>query len=249
MVQRELRNYEVSIWSLQDDFITVLKYSDIEHKGQTQDGELISNVDGTQELSFKIPMYLFRDGQKIENPVWYNYTSGIIVANMRKIKVIINKMTEDEENYEFIITNVNESHEDGKLYCNVQCEGLAFHELGKTGYKISLNAEDFYADDLDYFENGEWTDMYKRMAEEATVEGYHEIAAKFKGVAKVEEKHEERYRTLLKNIEEGKVFTKDGETVWKCRNCGHIHVGKSAPAICPVCAHPQAYFEVRSTNY
>ena len=98
-------------------------------------------------------------------------------------------------------------------------------------------------------ENGEWTQMYKRMAEEARAEGYHQIAAQFEGVAKIEKDHEERYRALAKNLEENKVFTKDGEYVWICRNCGHVHVGKTAPKVCPVCAHPQSYFEIKATNY
>ena len=92
-------------------------------------------------------------------------------------------------------------------------------------------------------ENEEWTEMYKKMAEEARAEGYNAIAAKFEGVAKIEKAHEERYRAILKDLEEGKVFEKEGEVFWKCRNCGHIHVGKKAPMVCPVCNHPQAYFE------
>lgn len=98
-------------------------------------------------------------------------------------------------------------------------------------------------------ENYEWTDMYERMAREAREEGFDEIAAKMEGVARIEREHEERYRKLLKNIEDRKVFSKDGEAVWQCSNCGHIVVGKEAPAVCPVCAHPQAYFQVRAENY
>ncbi len=98
-------------------------------------------------------------------------------------------------------------------------------------------------------ENEEWTAMYKRMAKEAREEGYDQIAAQFEGVAKIEKSHEERYRALAKNLEENKVFTKNGEKVWICRNCGHVHVGKSAPKVCPVCAHPQSYFEVKADNY
>ena len=99
-------------------------------------------------------------------------------------------------------------------------------------------------------ENEEWTDMYKRMAEEAKAEGFNELAEKFLLVAGVEEKHEERYRRILENLKAGKTFEGDDEnTVWKCRNCGAIVVGKEAPEICPVCAHPQAYFERRAENY
>ena len=98
-------------------------------------------------------------------------------------------------------------------------------------------------------EHEEWTDMYKRMAEEAKEEGFDRIARLFEGVAKIEKEHEERYRKLLAALDEGKVFVKDDIVVWKCRNCGHIHVGKFAPKVCPVCNHPQSFFELRAVNY
>jgi len=98
-------------------------------------------------------------------------------------------------------------------------------------------------------ENYEWTDMYKRMAEEAREEGFKDIAALFESVGKIEKTHEERYLKLLKNIEDGTVFSKNEKTVWICRNCGHIVDSKNAPEKCPVCDHPQAYFELRVINY
>ena len=98
-------------------------------------------------------------------------------------------------------------------------------------------------------ENYEWTDMYAGFAKEAREEGFHEIAALFEGVAKIEKEHEERYLKLLENIKEGVVFSKDGDAIWKCRNCGHIVIGKQAPEMCPVCSHPKAYFEVKAENY
>ena len=97
-------------------------------------------------------------------------------------------------------------------------------------------------------ENEEWTDMYVRFANEAKEEGFDDIAARFAGVGAIEKEHEKRYLALLKDLEEGKVFKKDGVVIWKCRNCGHIHVGTEAPQVCPVCAHPQAYLEVVSEN-
>lgn len=151
MTQQEVRSYEVSVWTLQDDFITVLKPANIEFKGQIQDGSLELNVDGTQEFSFTIPMYLNVDGIKKENPIWYDYRDGVLLVNMRKIKVILNKGTEDEEVFEYIITKVTERHEKDELYCDVECEGLAFSELGKQGYKISLVSDDFYDEDLKWF--------------------------------------------------------------------------------------------------
>lgn len=98
-------------------------------------------------------------------------------------------------------------------------------------------------------ENYEWTDMYAKMAAEAREEGFDQIADQFEMVGAIEKEHEERYRKLLKNVEEGTVFSKDGDCIWQCSNCGHIVVGKKAPEICPVCAHPKAYFQVRAENY
>ena len=98
-------------------------------------------------------------------------------------------------------------------------------------------------------ENFEWTDMYKRMAEEAREEGFDEIADKFEGVAAIEKEHEERYRKLLDNIKKERVFSKDNDVIWQCSNCGHIVIGKKAPEECPVCNHAQAYFQVKAQNY
>ena len=118
-----------------------------------------------------------------------------------------------------------------------------FKELGELGDTIqNLNTA---ADG----ENFEWTDMYENFAKVAREEGFLELAKKFEGVALIEKAHEERYRTLLKNVETKQVFEKSSVTIWECRNCGHIVVGINAPEICPVCAHPQSYFEVRKENY
>ena len=98
-------------------------------------------------------------------------------------------------------------------------------------------------------ENYEWTDMYDRMAKEADEEGFTEIAAKFRGIGAIEKEHEARFRRLLENVENGEVFKRGSITIWKCRNCGHIVVGTEAPKVCPVCNHPQSYFEVKAENY
>ncbi len=98
-------------------------------------------------------------------------------------------------------------------------------------------------------ENYEWTDMYARFAEEARAEGFTKIAALFDMVGKIEKEHEDRYRKLLANVEGELVFSRDGDMVWECSNCGHIVIGKKAPAMCPVCKHPQAYFQIRANNY
>ena len=98
-------------------------------------------------------------------------------------------------------------------------------------------------------ENYEWTDMYDGFAKTAREEGFDRIAYLFEGVAKIEKEHEERYRKLIENIEGGLVFSRDGDKIWKCRNCGHIVIGKEAPNVCPICAHPQSYFEIKAENY
>ena len=116
----------------------------------------------------------------------------------------------------------------------------ALGELGDTAENLLHAAEG---------ENAEWTDMYERMAKDAEEEGFTELAAQFRGVAAIEKLHEERYRALLKNVETMEVFKKSGVTMWECRNCGHVVVGLEAPEVCPVCNHPQAYFEVRKENY
>ena len=98
-------------------------------------------------------------------------------------------------------------------------------------------------------ENYEWTDMYDTFAKEAREEGFDKLARLFEGVAKIEKEHEERYRKLIANIKEDRVFKKEESVVWVCRNCGHVHVGKIAPKVCPVCNHPESYFELKSNNY
>ena len=117
---------------------------------------------------------------------------------------------------------------------------LATGGIGSTMENLKAAAEG---------ENDEWTDMYPEFAKVAKEEGFTKIAYLFEDVAKIEKEHEERYRALLANVEGGKVFTKDGDVVWQCANCGHIHVGKVAPGVCPVCDHPQAYFQVLAKNY
>ena len=116
-----------------------------------------------------------------------------------------------------------------------------------NGGEISSTAENLLA--AAEGENYEWTDMYDQFAKEAHEEGFEEIAKLFEGVAAIEKEHEERYRKLLANVKGDLVFSKEGDAVWQCSNCGHIVVGKKAPEVCPICAHPQAYFQVRAENY
>ena len=161
MSTRKTRDYEVSLWSLQDSFIAVLKQYGLEYKGQIENGKLQSRDDGTQTFSFTIPMYYIKEGKRIKNPAWYSVKSGTLLVNMRKIKVIFNKDNADRKIYEFLIVKVKERHDNNNsLYCDIQCEGLAFHELGKIGYKISLSPDDFYADDSQWSSTGIWYDGY-----------------------------------------------------------------------------------------
>ena len=138
------RSYEVSIWTLQDEFITVLKPLDVENIGQLENKDLeLKTDDGLNQYSCSIPMYIYDGANRIENPIWYNTLNGNIVSNLRKIKIILNKGEESEEVYEFLIIKVEERHDKDQLYCDITCEDLAFHELGKQGYKISLSTDVF----------------------------------------------------------------------------------------------------------
>ena len=116
-----------------------------------------------------------------------------------------------------------------------------------NGGKVSDTATNL--EDAANGENFEWTDMYDRMAKEAEEEGFPEIAEKFRAVGEIEKHHEERYRKLLQNINDKVVFSRDGDVIWQCANCGHIVIGKNAPEICPVCDHPQSYFQIKAENY
>lgn len=125
-------------------------------------------------------------------------------------------------------------------------------EHAKMWYKLLHGGIGTTAENLQHAaegENYEWTDMYATFAKEAREEGFEEIAKLFDQVAAVEKEHEERYRKLIENVENGLVFSRDGDTIWQCLNCGHICIGKQAPKVCPVCAHPQAYFQIKPENY
>ena len=143
-----------------------------------------------------------------------------------------------KEGYQQISAIFEETANNEKEHAKMWFKALG--ELSDTAQNLLHAAEG---------ENYEWTDMYDRFAKEAEEEGFAELAAKFRLVAKIEKTHEERYRKLLNNVEMKAVFEKSEETMWECRNCGHLVMGKKAPQLCPVCAHPQSYFEVRKENY
>ena len=143
-----------------------------------------------------------------------------------------------KEGYEQIAEIFTKTADNEKEHAKLWFKALG--ELGKTAENLAAAAAS---------ENYEWTDMYKQFAEEADEEGFHELAEQFRGVALIERSHEERYRKLLNNVEMQSVFAKSEEKMWECRNCGHLVMGKNAPVVCPVCKHPQSYFEVRKENY
>ncbi|MBR6522501.1 MAG: rubrerythrin family protein [Oscillospiraceae bacterium] len=143
-----------------------------------------------------------------------------------------------KEGYEQISAFFTETAENEKEHAKLWFKQLGL--LGNTADNLKAAAEG---------ENYEWTEMYKEFAEVAREEGFDDIAALFDGVAAVEKHHEERYLALLANVEEKKVFARDAEMIWICRNCGHIHVGNEAPVVCPTCAHPQAYFQLYVKAY
>ncbi len=143
-----------------------------------------------------------------------------------------------KEGFEQIASIFEETANNEKEHAKMWFKALG--ELGSTAENLKAAAAG---------ENYEWTDMYERFAKDAEEEGFTKLAFQFREVGKIERAHEERYLALLKNIEMQKVFEKSEETMWECRNCGHLVIGKKAPLVCPVCAHPQSYFEVRKANY
>ena len=145
-----------------------------------------------------------------------------------------------KEGYEQIAAIFTETADNEKEHAKMWFKLLQGGEVKSTKENLLMAAEG---------ENYEWTDMYAEFAKTAKEEGFDHIAFLFDEVGKIEKEHEERYRKLLNNLEQGKVFVKEEPKLWICRNCGHIHYGEEAPKVCPVCAHPQSYFEVRKENY
>lgn len=173
-------------------------------------------------------------GTKTEKNLWEAFAGESQARNKYTYFASVAKKAGFEQIAALFLQTAENEKEHAKLWFK------ALGELGDTAENLLHAAEG---------ENAEWTDMYDRMAREADEEGFHDLAEQFRGVAAIEKAHEERYRALLKNVETKAVFEKSGVTVWECRNCGHIVVGTTAPKICPVCKHPQAYFEVRKENY
>ena len=173
-------------------------------------------------------------GTKTEKNLWEAFAGESQARNKYTYFASVAKKAGYEQIAALFLHTAENEKEHAKLWFK------ALGELGDTAENLLHAAEG---------ENAEWTDMYERMAREADAEGFHELAEQFRGVAAIEKTHEERYRKLLNNVKAMEVFAKSGVTIWECRNCGHIVVGTTAPEVCPVCKHPQAYFEVRAENY
>ena len=173
-------------------------------------------------------------GTKTEQNLWEAFAGESMARNKYTYFASVAKKAGYEQIAALFLKTADNEKEHAKLWFK------ALGGVGTTEENLLHAAEG---------ENAEWTDMYDRMAKEAEEEGFPELAAQFRGVAAIEKEHEERYRKLLHNVEAMEVFKKSGVTMWECRNCGHIVVGTEAPQVCPVCKHPQAYFEVREQNY
>ena len=145
-----------------------------------------------------------------------------------------------KDGYEQIAAIFEETANNEKEHAKIWFKLLNGGEISDTMHNLEAAAEG---------ENYEWTDMYKEFAEVAREEGFTKIAVLFEGVAKIEKEHEERYRKLLKNINDEVVFSSDNDTIWICRNCGHVVIGKKAPEVCPICGHPKSFFELKAENY
>ena len=173
-------------------------------------------------------------GTKTEKNFWEAFAGESQARNKYTYFASVAKKAGYEQIAALFLQTAENEKEHAKLWFK------ALGELGDTPTNLLHAAEG---------ENAEWTDMYERMAREAEEEGFTELAAQFRGVGAIEKMHEERYRALLHNVEAMEVFKKSGVTMWECRNCGHVVVGLEAPEVCPVCNHPQAFFEVRKENY
>ncbi len=173
-------------------------------------------------------------GTKTEKNLWEAFAGESQARNKYTYFASVAKKAGYEQIAEFFLKTADNEKEHAKLWFK------ALGELGTTEQNLLSAANG---------EHEEWTDMYERMACDAEAEGFDLLAKQFRDVAKIEKEHEERYRALLANVEGGLVFSKPEETVWECRNCGHVHVGNEAPKVCPVCFHAQAYFELRKKNY
>ena len=208
-------------WDLPSDFICPICKHGAKDFSKIQD-----ETEGEKTMNIK--------GSKTEK----NLAAAFAGESQARNKYTYFASVAKKEGFEQIAAIFEETANNEKEHAKLWFKAL--DELGDTAANLLHAAEG---------ENYEWTDMYEGFAKDAEEEGFTALAAQFRMVAKIERSHEERYRALLKNVEMQKVFEKSEETMWECRNCGHLVMGKNAPQVCPVCAHPQSFFEVRKENY
>ena len=175
-------------------------------------------------------------GTKTEKNLWEAFAGESQARNKYTFFASVAK----KEGYEQLAAIFEETAANEKEHAKMWFKYLEGGAIQDTEKNLQAAAEG---------EHDEWTEMYPRMAKEAREEGFEEIAIKFEMVAEIEKHHEERYRKLLKNVQDKLVFSRDGDCIWQCANCGHICVGKQAPEVCPVCNHPQSYFQIEAQNY
>ena len=173
-------------------------------------------------------------GSKTEKNLWDAFAGESMARNKYTYFASVAKKEGYEQIAAFFLETAENEREHAKMWFK-ELKGI-----GATPENLVSAAEG---------EHGEWTSMYPKMAQDAREEGFERIAQLFERVAQVEKHHEERYQDLLSNIKDDKVFKRDSAVIWKCRNCGHLHVSESAPELCPVCSHPKAYFELYAKNY
>lgn len=171
---------------------------------------------------------------------WTNLETAFAGESQARVKYEYYSSQAKKDGYEQIAAIFAETSANEKEHAKLWYKHLHGGKVGPTTENLKLAAEG---------ENYEWTDMYAKMAADAREEGFNDIAFLFESVGKIEKSHEERYRKLLSNVEGGIVFSRDGDMIWECSNCGHIVIGPKAPEMCPVCKHPKAYFQLRAQNY
>ena len=217
-----------------EDALVMIELAD-EEEDESLVEECTQGVDKFEKIEEEIQMkknpYA---GTKTEKNLWEAFAGESQARNKYTFFASVAK----KQGFEQIAALFLETAANEKEHAELWFKALG--EVGDTAENLLHAAEG---------ENYEWTDMYDRMADEADEEGFHDLAKKFRGVAAIEKRHEERYRALLHNVETKAVFEKSDVVVWECRNCGHIVVGLKAPEVCPVCAHPQSYFELHKENY
>lgn len=239
---RAVRSYEISIWTLQDRFLSVLKWATQDHKGQIQEPEMTIRDDGTQELSFIIPKFYWVGANKIQNPMWLHLEDQPLEANMHKLKVIFNKNSSDEEVFEFLVTEVTHDHSDDRVELTVKAEGLAYHELGKIGYKISLSQETFTTAFDEWVDGGMAGDQPQENLQFWNDLIFKNSKGQWKGNWKYEIQMDWSSYSYQKERETDKVYEDEYVSSWQVEN------GKLSPRAVEISKEKWRPVEVKESN-